>query len=245
MSTTRACAKCQKTDDDAPNMKRCAKCQTTHYCSRECQKVHWKIHKKVCSTNAASHAEGDSKSGPNIEHASGYKTPRVKSLSKQIPDPFTRLDNNTYLHDRPEQDVYKLLIDAFRMRQADEFKFGGRRDPNSVYTGAPSSITGFREFISQATRVLPPWWDTEKAKECEQFGENDGHFSTLKKKLDKATMIEEYGDERMPMQVRMLAEEVYGCPPAGSGPGTAMRQLMMAMESGNGSDGMHMTMMGL
>jgi hypothetical protein len=55
--------------------------------------------------------------------------------------PFRALDNETYLHDRSGKNVFKSLVDAFRMRQADAFKFEGRKDPNNVYTGAKSSVT--------------------------------------------------------------------------------------------------------
>jgi hypothetical protein len=30
-------------------MKTCAKCQTAKYCSKECQKAHWKTHKQMCN----------------------------------------------------------------------------------------------------------------------------------------------------------------------------------------------------
>ena len=44
------CAKCGKTDSEAgKELKRCAKCQETRYCSRECQKANWKGHKQVCA----------------------------------------------------------------------------------------------------------------------------------------------------------------------------------------------------
>lgn len=29
--------------------KKCAKCKSVQYCDRECQKLHWFLHKKVCS----------------------------------------------------------------------------------------------------------------------------------------------------------------------------------------------------
>ncbi|KAH7081257.1 hypothetical protein BKA63DRAFT_530376 [Paraphoma chrysanthemicola] len=50
----RSCAFCDKTELDT-KLQRCAKCLTTSYCSRECQKRDWKIHKFLCnSTTPAS-----------------------------------------------------------------------------------------------------------------------------------------------------------------------------------------------
>ena len=31
--------------------KKCAKCEEISYCSRKCQKIDWKRHKKECGTN--------------------------------------------------------------------------------------------------------------------------------------------------------------------------------------------------
>lgn len=27
----------------------CASCRVVHYCNRECQRAHWKVHKQTCS----------------------------------------------------------------------------------------------------------------------------------------------------------------------------------------------------
>lgn len=49
------CAVCGKDEF----LKRCAKCSTTYYCSRDCQKSDWKFHKKICATQASAVAEQD------------------------------------------------------------------------------------------------------------------------------------------------------------------------------------------
>ena len=47
--TPRVCFNCSKSQAELPDpLKRCAKCQSEHYCSRECQKADWKVHKMVC-----------------------------------------------------------------------------------------------------------------------------------------------------------------------------------------------------
>jgi hypothetical protein len=47
----------------------CAGCRTTRYCSRVCQKQHWKQHKPACKALAAAAAEGAA--GPAVT-ASGH-----------------------------------------------------------------------------------------------------------------------------------------------------------------------------
>lgn len=41
------CSKARSTD--SATLSRCGKCQTTLYCSRDCQTADWKIHKRVCA----------------------------------------------------------------------------------------------------------------------------------------------------------------------------------------------------
>ena len=45
--TLRQCAGCQK-DDMKNSFKRCARCTSVVYCSVDCQREHWKVHKKIC-----------------------------------------------------------------------------------------------------------------------------------------------------------------------------------------------------
>ncbi|KAF1952091.1 hypothetical protein CC80DRAFT_528067 [Byssothecium circinans] len=200
----------------------CAKCKVTRYCSRDCQKKDWKTHKKVCSKLAAG--------ASNIDTEHGGADSTLKGVEKHVPDPFTRLDKGTYLHDRPETDVFKLLIDSFRMRQADDFNFENKATPRSLYTGATSSIEPFRKYLDKAAAQ----------PECAKFGES-GAWSDLRKKVTKQEISQHYGNDRMPMQMRMLAEAVYGCGTMGQD-GSGIRKLMMQAESGGSEDSQFMSM---
>jgi splicing suppressor protein 51 len=161
-----------------------------------------------------------------------------------VPNPFTRLDEGTYLHRRPDKDVYRLLIDTFRMRSEDDSRLENKPTPNSIYTGKPSSIEPFKKFLAlAATRrgLLPPWWDAEHQRECEKWAES-GEWNDVRKKVTKAQMIQHYGDEKAPMQLRMLAEAVYGVGSMGQN-GAGMRGLLRQMESGGPGNGMITSMM--
>ncbi|CAA9966956.1 zf-MYND domain containing protein [Pyrenophora teres f. maculata] len=238
------CAKCKKTAADCgvASLKRCAKCKSIVYCGRDCQKAHYKAHKAACNELAAGAAHVDT----NTIHSDNYSAPRLRDLEMHVPNPFTRLDQGKYLHDRPEKDVYKLLIDSFRMRQQDDDQMENKRAPNSVYTGAASSIEPFRKYLAQAaTRpgLLPPLWTPEKQRECEAFGESSA-WQDLRKKVTKAQVIQHYGDEKAPMQLRMLAEVVYGAGSLGQN-GASMRAMLRSMESGGPGGGMHASMINI
>ena len=40
---TNMCGSCQ-----TPAITKCSRCKKVFYCNRECQKQHWKVHKKQC-----------------------------------------------------------------------------------------------------------------------------------------------------------------------------------------------------
>ena len=46
--TSLICSNCFKSSDDKIELKRCSSCHLVFYCSLECQKENWKIHKKTC-----------------------------------------------------------------------------------------------------------------------------------------------------------------------------------------------------
>ncbi len=232
------CACCAKTGSNPDtNLKRCAKCQTTHYCSRECQKADWKAHKKVCARNAAA---ASATNDPPTNSPSSHAGSPPKGLSAAINKPFHRLEAQTWLHDRPEQDVYKLLIDTYRFRMEDDYNLEGSADADSIYGGARDSLQGFRRFLrlAQSRRgLLPQWWSPEKAAECEAAGMHGSGWSSLTSAIEKSDVIEHYGDSKFPMQLRMFGEQVYGRGPGGQ-EGASMRRLMMTMEA-EGTEGMH------
>lgn len=160
-----------------------------------------------------------------------------KGLKKHIDKPYHRLNSKTWLHDRPEEDVYKLLIDCFRMRQHDDFTMEGLKDKDGLYSGASHSQAGFKRFLVKAEArqdLLPQWWFMGKAAgNCRRLGGDLGaagtEWSSLARKVDKAAIIDHYGNPEMPMQLRMLGEQVYQRGPAGQS-GAQMIKLKMDNE---------------
>ncbi|GAB7346455.1 hypothetical protein MBLNU457_5147t1 [Dothideomycetes sp. NU457] len=204
-SATRSCAICKKTDVDL---------------------------KKTCVAPGQASAARPSTT-QNAESNSNNSTPRLKNLEKHEPKPSTKLDQGTYLHDRPEKDVFKLLIDAFRLAESDDHDSEGNVAQDSLLSGTqPDSRKPFRQYLKQAAQrnVLPQWWNDEKTRECIQFGLK-APWSNLRFATEKPDIQEHYGDNRMPMQLRMLTEAVRGRGPMGQD-GTAMRKLMMSTENG-------------
>ncbi|RYN63542.1 hypothetical protein AA0119_g12843 [Alternaria tenuissima] len=235
------CAHCNKsaTECSLANLQQCSRCKTTEYCGPDCQKADWKTHKKTCAQQIDTNADDP----PNAIHRTSYSAPRLKTLEQHVPNPFTLLDEGTYLCRRPEKDVYRLLIDAFRMRSEDDMKLEDKPMPDSIYTGTSSSIRPFKKFLSlAATRegLLPPWWTAEHHRGCEKFAES-GEWNDVRKKVTKAQMIQHYGDDKAPMQLRMLAEAVYGVGPMGQN-GAGMRRLLREMESGDSGKSYFMNM---
>ena len=132
--------------------------------------------------------------------------------------------------------MYKLLIDCFRFRQEDEY-LNGDADEYSIYGGHANSKRPFIRFLKKAEDaegVLPSWWSPEKRNACIVLGMKRSTDSVppLACCVEKSDIQEEYGQFDMPMQLRMLADQIYGHNPYGHD-GSRMMQMQMAVESGN------------
>lgn len=236
----RQCNSCGKSLD---NLQVCGRCKSAYYCSKDCQTKDWKNHKKPCKEKAAAHNNKPPASSTSGGAASRAKPEPPKGLSQHIDKPFTRLENKTFLHDLPEIDVYRLLIDSFRMRQEDNYKFLGDADIDSLYDGSANSLRPFRKFIARAERktgILPPWWNASKRDACIALGMKGGdEWADLKCCVEKSDIMEHYEDSRMPMKLRMLAEFICGIASwtQAQGGGGPMRRILMEQEASTGGGG--------
>lgn len=203
-----ACGNCKK---QSAILKACAKCKTTKYCDRECQKAHWKAHKKQCVDNAA---------GAGVN-------PNQK--------PFTAIHHNVYLHNRSREEQFRILIDTLRMRQEDMYAFDQIHMLGSIYDPpAATSEVAFRNFMTMAKDTpgfLPSDWNDAATEECVQFGLRETSDYYLGHAVEKHDIQKTWKDDQMPMKLRMLAEKVYGTGPGGAN-GASMLKMQMKMESG-------------
>lgn len=81
----RTCTNCDKPESELPNtLKVCAKCHTQAYCSRDCQKAHWKIHKRECGRVPSAPVPGSLDNPPKEEILSGARETidLMKALAK-------------------------------------------------------------------------------------------------------------------------------------------------------------------
>ncbi|KAF1809741.1 hypothetical protein P152DRAFT_461129 [Eremomyces bilateralis CBS 781.70] len=226
------CAKCEKTGPETTSgsLLTCSRCRSTKYCSKACQKADWKTHKRSCGPNGPTNTSSSSSSGR-----------RVKGLQVAIDKPFHALHSKTWLHNRPKEDTYRLLIDCFRLRQEDDYKFSGEF---SMETEDGASGRPFRRFLAKAKSrngVLPPWWTAQDDEDVLSMGlSRNEEWARFNAGVEKSDIIERYGNPQMPMQLRLLGEQIIGSGPGGMG-GEHVIQLQMQIEAGE----LYGSMMGL
>lgn len=210
-----SCAKCNKNPELKKSFDRCSACKQVSYCSRDCQKADWKEHKVVCKQKSTS-----------------TSTVSGSPLLYIVDKPFHQLNDRKWLYNRPEKDVFKLLIDTYRLRMNDNYTFDGDVCEDIAISGSLNSLEGFLRFVKLAEKrvgLLPPWWSKQKMEECAMGGVSG--WSSFKSSPEKADFIEHYKDSSMPMQLRLFGEQVYGTGPGGQ-PGAGIIKQMMTTEGG-------------
>ncbi|KAH7271778.1 hypothetical protein B0J15DRAFT_576966 [Fusarium solani] len=153
-----------------------------------------------------------SRKAAEVYLSGAYGPSPPKGLDSGISSPFTRLQNGTFLHNRSERDVYRILIDSFRFRMEEQCQHDGQAVEGTIYDDLDDSLPAFKQYLETAAsrrNLLPPWWTPQKQRECEAFGMTGTDFQDLHMALEQFSATWHYADSRFPSQLRMLAEAVY------------------------------------
>ena len=140
-------------------------------------------------------------------------------MPKAVGNFFKGICPDNYLHQFPEKDALRQLIDCYRLRVEDDYNFGG--DTRGLYNG-DDPLPDFQVFLDLAeTRsgILPGWWSRGKRRECEEKAVGTEEWSDLNAAVEKRDIIDHYGDATLPMKLRLLAEKIYGTKIEGTGLG--------------------------
>lgn len=136
-----------------------------------------------------------------------------------------------------------MLVDIYRMRVEDRYKFEGNVDEGSMYAGGTpeSALKVFESFLNNATRldnerpatkrILPEWWNQEKLNQCLEVARTD-EWSNIGYAVEKHDIQDHYKQNDMPMQMRIFSEQVDGTLVMGQS-GMQMLQMKAMMEGGD------------
>lgn len=209
------CKLCNNAGTDTAPLKLCGKCKGSWYCSEECQRADWGNHKTQCAK--IPHARDCSNLAMTalckiMERQPVDVSALTGVLDVVISDPFTKLAQRQWLYDRPKEDVYKLLIDAYRLRVADDRGLMGFLWGHSL-----TSIDAFKGFLEKADSrwpLLPAWWTPRSTVECCVFGSVSTNW-TLKNEIRADEVNLRYGNTLMLQQLRLFGEQVHTDPATG------------------------------
>lgn len=128
------------------------------------------------------------------------------------------------------------------MRREDQYKYEQSVEEGSIYAGASASseLKNFRRFLENVTkidaarpteeRLLPSWWSTDALEQCVEVAATHKD-AMVAYAVEKHDIQEFYGQDDMPMQLRMFGEALDGTTIMGQGR-DAVLNMKVAVEQG-------------
>jgi len=144
-------------------VRKCSKCKTVAYCSKKCQSLDWKFHKKNCDTGVK--FEGawapQVRAKPDEPGKSGLMGLAFKTPYPDVkPNTIKEADSLKFLKDLPKKEVFKRIIDAYRLHCYEAYMNNGTK--KGIFKSPEDVLTYFTTFlwhVNRLTDILPPWWN--------------------------------------------------------------------------------------
>lgn len=117
------------------------------------------------------------------------------------------LDDLTWLHDRPEDEVYKLLIDCFSLHRTQQLS----KTVSGVDFVTRKTLIDFLQKAEEK-KIMPGWWERSKRSACVMLAMKRGsaNWSSLERLKDEEDIVGHYSCGAMPMRLVELAEKIHG-----------------------------------
>ncbi|KAJ5767030.1 uncharacterized protein N7511_004646 [Penicillium nucicola] len=212
------CAKCKQSESDTLILKKCGGCNSIWYCSKTCQKQDWDSHKDDCK--ATTRSQAINKAAESTAVSSETRTKEQKAamncitahlkdkfavLDVEIFFPFHALRCSSWLDSRSKKDVFKLLIDSYRLRVWDDRPY--------VMQHLFTNVSDFGLYLRQAEKrgdLVPEWWAGDTGVECMLFASSNDDWSSAVVDISEERIMGFYPELFMPLQMRIFAEQVLG-----------------------------------
>ncbi|KAK7089498.1 uncharacterized protein [Littorina saxatilis] len=144
------CCQCGKYGDGS-TIRRCSRCKSVRYCSRDCQARHWPQHKVTCTSDGEAAI-----SSQNMLLTDNFRTPRTDSLSRSTTtQPRSHTSFAEPLSKDPWQQIRSTASSAFPgNRIVNSFDDLGRKElvqygPTIPFTPIPLSPTVFKQKFAE------------------------------------------------------------------------------------------------
>ncbi|KAL8911493.1 MAG: hypothetical protein Q9171_003354 [Xanthocarpia ochracea] len=116
-----------------------------------------------------------------------------------------------------KKDCYIQLIDSYRLRVDDDYKYAGEHHGLYDSKDPKPDFAHFLDLAEKRKGPLPQWWTPETRVACEAKAADNSsrNWADLYCAVEEHDIIDHYNDPTKPTKLRLLAEKVYGKPVQG------------------------------